>query len=111
MVNFGPLAAEIGSLVWGTSTNLHRFHVLAALLHGTLVVAAAKHCGIERRAPPIFGRAPSRWALAHILVLYRIVLHVIVFCQDFSDEEPVFLGCIGCSLSWVMIEIKWFVIR
>ena len=33
---------------------------------------------------------PSRWALAHILVLYRIVLYFIVFCQDFSDEEPVF---------------------
>jgi len=38
MANFGPLAAEIGSGVWGTPTNFNGFHVLAALLHGTLVL-------------------------------------------------------------------------
>jgi len=38
MVNLGPLAAEIVSLVWGTHANFNRFRVLAALLHGTLVV-------------------------------------------------------------------------
>ena len=50
MVNFGPLAAEIGPVVWGTPANFNGFHVLAALRHGKL-------CGVERRAPPIFGRA------------------------------------------------------
>jgi len=35
MVNFGPLAAEIVSLVWGTRANFNRFRVLAALLHGS----------------------------------------------------------------------------
>jgi len=34
MVNFGPLAAETVSLVWGTPTNFNGFRVLAALLHG-----------------------------------------------------------------------------
>jgi len=34
MVNFGPLAAEILSLVWGTPANFNGFRVLAALLHG-----------------------------------------------------------------------------
>jgi len=38
-VNFGPLAAEIVSLVWGTPDNFNGFRVLAALLHGTLVNA------------------------------------------------------------------------
>jgi len=38
MVNFGPLAAEIVSLVWGTPANFNGFRVLAALLHGTPVV-------------------------------------------------------------------------
>ena len=38
MVNFGPQAAVIVSLVWGTPANFNRFRVLAALLHGTLVV-------------------------------------------------------------------------
>jgi len=37
MVNFGPLAAAIVSLVWGTPGNFNGFCVLAALLHGTLV--------------------------------------------------------------------------
>jgi len=39
MVNFGPLAAEISPVVWGTPFNFNGFRVLAALLHGTLVVS------------------------------------------------------------------------
>jgi len=38
MVNFGLLAAEIGPVVWGTTVNFNGFRVLAALLHGTVVV-------------------------------------------------------------------------
>jgi len=38
MVNFGPLVAEIVSLVWGTLGNFNGFRVLAPLLHGTVVV-------------------------------------------------------------------------
>jgi len=33
MVNFGPLVAEIGWLVWGTQANFNGFRVLASLLH------------------------------------------------------------------------------
>jgi len=112
MVNFGPLAAEIGPVVWRTPANFNGFRVLAALLqrrrsteasqtlhgvwpsHGLLHYmhflaplrnfarckvhfaskscafvfwqryctalqqgASAKLCGVEHRAPPIFGRA------------------------------------------------------
>jgi len=39
MVNFGPLAAEIGLPVWGTPANFDGFRVLAALLHGSQVVS------------------------------------------------------------------------
>jgi len=42
MVNFGPLAAEILSLVWGIPGNFNRFSVLGALLHGTLVVGVSQ---------------------------------------------------------------------
>ena len=42
MVNFGPLAAEIISLVWGTPDNFNGFRDLAALLHGTLVVGVSQ---------------------------------------------------------------------
>jgi len=38
MVNFGPPTAEISSGVWGTPANFNGFCVLAALLHGTLVI-------------------------------------------------------------------------
>ena len=38
MANFGPLAAEIVSLVWGTPANFNGFRVLAGLLHGTLLM-------------------------------------------------------------------------
>jgi len=42
MVNFGPLAAEICWRVWGTPTNFNGFRVLAALLHGTVVVGISQ---------------------------------------------------------------------
>ena len=57
MVNFGPLAADIGPVVWSTPPNFNGFRVLATLLHGTLVVGVSQAVGIEQRAPSIFGRA------------------------------------------------------
>jgi len=42
MVNFGPPAAEIVSLVWGTPANLNGFGVLVALLDGTPVVGVSQ---------------------------------------------------------------------
>ena len=57
MGHFGSPTAEIGSLVWGTPANFNEFCVLAALLRVTVVVGASQLCGVEQRAPPIFGRA------------------------------------------------------
>jgi len=57
MVNFVPLAAEIGLPVWGTPPNFNGFRVLAALLHGTPVLGVSQTFGVEQRAPPVFGRA------------------------------------------------------
>ena len=48
MVNFDPLAAEILSLVWGTPGNFNGFRVLAALLHGTLVVGVSQTAALNR---------------------------------------------------------------
>jgi len=45
MVNFGPLAAEIIRLVW------------APQVISTGFVTAQPNCGVEQRAPPVFGRA------------------------------------------------------
>jgi len=55
MVNYGVLAAEIVSLVWGTPTNFNGFRVLAALLHSQTAALNLYSAG-----------RPSRWALAHI---------------------------------------------
>ena len=58
MVNFGPLAPEIVSLVWGTPANFNGFRVLVQRYCTALQYwASAKLCGVEQRAPPIFGRA------------------------------------------------------
>jgi len=57
MVNFGPLAAEIVSLVWGTlqiSTGFASWQRYCTALQQW---AWAKLCCVEQRAPPIFGRA------------------------------------------------------
>jgi len=66
MVNFGPLVAEILSLVWGTPGNFNGFRVLAALLHGTLVVGDSQTAALNRGRHLYSAGQPSRWALAHI---------------------------------------------
>jgi len=59
MVNFGQLAAEIVSLVWGTPTNFNGFRVLAALLYSqTAALNRGRHLYSAGR--------PSQWALAHM---------------------------------------------
>jgi len=42
MVNFGPLAAKIDPVVWGTPANFNGFRVLAALPHGTPVLSVSQ---------------------------------------------------------------------
>jgi len=59
MVHFGPLAAEIDQVVWGTPANFDGFRVLAALLHGILVVGVSQ----TLRRHLYSARRPSRWAL------------------------------------------------
>ena len=70
IVNFGPLTAEIGSGVWGTSANFNGFRVLAALLHGSQVVSLSQTAALNRGRHLCSAGRPSRWALAHILVRY-----------------------------------------
>jgi len=42
MVNIGPLAAEIGPVVWGTLADFNGFRVMAALLQGTPAVGISQ---------------------------------------------------------------------
>jgi len=76
MVNFGPLAAEIVSLVWGTPANFNGFRVLAAFLHSqTAALNRGRHLYSAGR--------PSRWALAHISSCFYVSIircAIISFC-------------------------------
>ena len=60
MVNFGLLAAEILSGVWGTPVTFNGFRVLAALQRGSQVVSVSQTLRVEQRVPPMFGRATIR---------------------------------------------------
>jgi len=66
MVNFGPLAAEIVSLIRGTPGNFNGFRVLEALLYGTLVVGVSQTVALNRGRHLYSAGRPSRWAFAHI---------------------------------------------
>ena len=76
MVNFGLLTAEICWRVWGTPANFYGFRVLAALLHGTSSGRSGRQPKFATldigRHLYLTGR-PSRWTLAHILVIYAFI--------------------------------------
>ena len=57
MVNFGPLMAQIRLPVWGTPANFNGFRVLACVTARHCSSGRQPNCGVEQRAPPIFGRA------------------------------------------------------
>jgi len=70
MVNFGSITVENCWRVSGTPSNFNGFRVLATLLHGILQQwASAKLCALNRGRHLYSAGQPSRWALAHILVL------------------------------------------
>jgi len=84
MVNFGPLAAEIGPVVWGTPPNFNGFRVLAALVHDTLVVGVSRTKALNRGRHLYSTGRPSRWASAHILVSSEFFA---VYGISFSDTD------------------------
>jgi len=71
MVNFDSPTPEIGSGVWGTPANFNGFRVLAALLHGTVVVGVSQTAAFNRGRHLYSAERPSRWALTHILVAFK----------------------------------------
>ena len=75
MVNFGPLASEIVSLVWWTPANFNRFRVFAALLRGTLLVGVSQTAALNIGRHLYSAGRPSRWALAHISSLGYIFMN------------------------------------
>jgi len=79
MVNFGPLAAEIVSLVWGTPGNFKGFRVLSALLHSqTVATNRGRHLYSAGR--------PSSGALATFLVIFCYTISAMTLLVGQQEE-------------------------
>jgi len=101
MVNFGPLAVEIVSLVWGTPANFNRFRVLAALLHGTLVVGVSQTAAFNRGCHLYSAGRPSRWASAHIFSFF--IPHPCQLFYSHDVRQPLQSVCYS--------DITFFIVR
>jgi len=77
------MSVEICWRVWGTPANFNGFRVLAALLHGTLVVGASQTAALNRGRHLYSAGRPSRWAPAHILVFTISPFSVLFFLFSF----------------------------
>ena len=85
MVNFGPLVAEILSLVWGTPANFNGFR-LGSVTARHLVVGVSPNFGALNRGRHLCSAGrPSRSALAHILVII-----ITVNIQSTHTAKPFF---------------------
>jgi len=67
MVNFGPLAAEIGLVVWGTPANFKPVGSVTARHSGS--GHQPNVAALNRGRHLYLAEWPSRWALARILVM------------------------------------------
>jgi len=94
MVNVGPLAAEIGPVVWGTPANFNGFRVLAALLHKCYIYSSSgrqqNFAALNRGRRLYSAGRPSRWASVHILVL-------------------VFFDCLSLSLYFFLFRVVFII--
>jgi len=80
VVNFGPLAAEIVSLVWGTPSNFNGFHVWAALLHGTPILGISQSVVLNKGATCIQqgGHHAGHWPTFLVTDFFNVHVHLAV---------------------------------
>ena len=78
MVNFGLLAAEIVSLVWGTPANFNGLGSVTARYSSS--GRQPNFAALDRGRHLYSAGRPSRWALAHILqgVLYMCDKYIVI---------------------------------
>jgi len=89
MVNFGTLTAEIGSGAWGTPANFNGFRVLTALLARQSSSERQRNFAALNRGRHLCSAGrPSRWALAHILVLLFFILHPMYTTWTYPHSLP-----------------------
>ena len=91
VVNFGLLTAEICWRVWGTPANFNGFRVLAALLHGTIVVGVSQTL-----------RRWTEGATLLVRIKFRQLSVMIVSCKNSWLRCP-----FGCGPEWAEPCIRW----
>jgi len=74
MVYFSPLTAEICWRVWGTPANINGFRVLAALHSSS--GRQPNFAALNRGRHLYSAGRPSRWVLAHILVMVALYNYI-----------------------------------
>ena len=122
MVNFGPLTAEIRPVVWGTPANFNGFRILAALLHDTGSGCQPNFAALNRGRQLYSAGRPSRWTLAHILVLcmtfttnYENLGKLIGFrltVVDFQKQMKILIlmkYAISTNMVWYVIYMLFFI--
>ena len=92
MVNFGPLTAEIDWRVWGTPSYFNGYHILATLLHGTLLVGVSQTlqhwtegATYIRQGDHHVGHWPT--ILVGIILHYSLFLYVCFCCVTVLCQE------------------------
>jgi len=90
MVNFGPLAAEIVSLIWGNPANFNGFHVLAALLYGTLVVDVSQTLRRRTEGATYIRQGDhhvEHWPTFLVTINIRLINYKAKFCPHNSHSR------------------------
>jgi len=82
MVNFGPLAAEIGLPVWGTTANFNGFRMLASLLH-------------RRRSTDVNQTLHDVWPSPELVQYIYIASNGILPCAEFALRPRLAFSYIG----------------
>ena len=72
MVNIGPLAAEIVSLVWGTPANFQRVSSVCSVTARHSMGRQPNFAALNRGRHLYSAWRRSRWALAHISSLFQV---------------------------------------
>jgi len=95
MVNFGLLTAEICWLVWGTPTNIKRVSRLGSVTARHSSSGRQPNSAALNRGRHLYSAGrPSRWALAHVLVL-------LIFFEEI--QLPSFT-----LLRYFLVPVKYF---
>ena len=81
IVNF-LLTAETCWRLWGTPANFSGFRILATLLHDTSSERQPNFAALNRGCHLYSAGRPSRWAFAHLLVMFVLCFSVFRFTGE-----------------------------